>query len=147
MTIKGQALVDFMIECTIDNQEVGGQKIVLPLKGKEVEEKEEDLTLKEYWVLYFDGASKIKSSGAGLVLQSLDGFMIEYVLKLDFPTTNNEAEYEALIACLGLDEVFRVENLKVCGDSRLVVAQVNGKLEAKDQTMAKYLMIVKAVMA
>ena len=112
-----------------------GKEIVLSLKSKEVEEKEEDLTLKEYWMLYFDGTSKIKSSGAGLVLQSLDGFMIEYAFKLNFPTINNETEYEALIAVLGLAEVLRVKNLKVCGDSRLVVAQVNGKLEAKDETM------------
>ena len=97
-------------------------------------------------MLYFDGASKTKLSGAGLVLQSPDGFTVEYALKLDFPTTNNEAEYEALIAGLGLARIMRVKNLKVCGDSRLVVSQVNGEFEAKDETMAKYLRVVKATM-
>ncbi|KAK1366125.1 hypothetical protein POM88_041686 [Heracleum sosnowskyi] len=101
---------------------------------------------KECWVLYFDGASKTKSSGAGLVLQSPDGFLIEYALKLDFPTTNNEAEYEALIAGLGLAGALRVKTLKVCGDSRLVVSQVNGEFEARDEVMAKYLKLVKAIM-
>ena len=73
-------------------------------QDKEVDkrDKEQDDKEKEYWVLYFDGASKTNSSGAGLVLQSPDGFLIEYAMKLDFPTTNNEAEYEALIAGLGL---------------------------------------------
>ncbi|XP_074374767.1 uncharacterized protein LOC141715187 [Apium graveolens] len=68
------------------------------------------------------------------------------VYYLDFPTTNNEAEYEALIAALGLSRAVRAKNLKVCGDSRLVVAQVNGEFEAKDDTMAKYLRVVKGIL-
>lgn len=58
-------------------------------------------------------------------VQSPDGFIIEYSIKLEFPTTNNEDEYEALIAVLGLSRTLRVKNLNVCGDSRLVVSQVN----------------------
>ncbi|XP_074374852.1 uncharacterized protein LOC141715927 [Apium graveolens] len=104
------------------------------------------MTLKEYWVLHFDGASKIKSSGVGPVLQSPEGFMIEYSLKLDFPTMNNEAEYEALISDLGLDRVVKAKNLKIYGDSRLVVAQVNGEFEEKDDTMAKYLRVVNEIL-
>ncbi|XP_074336883.1 uncharacterized protein LOC141674055 [Apium graveolens] len=143
-SIKAQALVDFMVECTINDQEIRGQEIVTPEGGKK--EKDEEITLKEYWILRFDGASKTKSSGAGLVLQIPDGFMIEYTLKLDFPTTNNEAEYEALIDGLGLPRAVRDKNLKVCGDSKLVVAQVNGEFEAKDDTMAKYLRVVKGIL-
>ncbi|KAL8134178.1 hypothetical protein AgCh_009294 [Apium graveolens] len=114
--IKAQALADFVVECTIPNQEVGGQEDTIP-QVKEVDkwDKEKDDKEKEYWVLYFDGASKTNSSGAGLVLQSPDGFLIEYAIKLDFPTTNNEAEYEALIAGLGLAGTLRVKNKKVCG--------------------------------
>ncbi|XP_074327796.1 uncharacterized protein LOC141665711 [Apium graveolens] len=66
--------------------------------------------------------------------------------KLDFPTMNKEAEYEALIAGLGLARAMRATNLNVCGDSRLLVAQVNGEFEAKDDTMAKYLRIVKGIL-
>ncbi|XP_074323600.1 uncharacterized protein LOC141660511 [Apium graveolens] len=72
--------------------------------------------------------------------------MIEYALKLDFPITNNEAEYETLIAGLGLARAVRAKNLKVCGDSRLVVAQVNGEFDTKDDTMAKYLRVVKGIL-
>ena len=42
--------------------------------------------------------------------------------------------------------MMRVKNLKVCGDLRLVVSQLNGEFEAKDETMAKYLRVVKDVM-
>ncbi|XP_074377012.1 uncharacterized protein LOC141718528 [Apium graveolens] len=104
------------------------------------------MTLKEYWVLHFDGASKTKSSGAGLVLQSPDRFMIEYALKLDFPTINNKAEYEALIVGLGLARAMRAKNLKFYVDSRLIVAQVNGEFEVKDNTMAKYLRAVNGIL-
>ena len=58
-------------------------------------------------------------------VQSPDGFIIEYSIKLEFPTTNNEDEYEALIAVLGLSRTLRVKNLNVYGDLRLVVSQVN----------------------
>ncbi|XP_074327949.1 uncharacterized protein LOC141665863 [Apium graveolens] len=67
-------------------------------------------------------------------------------MKLDFSTINNEAEYEALIAGLGLEGTLRVKNLKVCGDSKLVVSQVKGEFEARDETMAKYVRLVRAVM-
>ena len=55
MAIKAQALADFVVECTIDNQEVGGKEDINKtiLDGQNVE-----TTHKEYWTLYFDGASK-----------------------------------------------------------------------------------------
>ncbi|XP_074374382.1 uncharacterized protein LOC141714784 [Apium graveolens] len=143
-TIKAQAVVDFLVKYTISNQEVGGQEIVTP-EGKE-KGKYKCATLKEYWLLHFDGASKTKSTGARLVLQSPEGFMIEYALKLDFPTMKNKAEYEALIAGLGLAKAVRAKNLKVCEDSRRVVTQVNGEFEAKDDIMAKYLRVVKGIL-
>ncbi|XP_074324316.1 uncharacterized protein LOC141661230 [Apium graveolens] len=65
---------------------------------------------------------------------------------LDFPTANNEAKYEALIADLGLAKAVSAKNLKVCRDSRLVVAQVNGEFEVKDETMAKYLRVIKGIL-
>ncbi|XP_074347301.1 uncharacterized protein LOC141686146 [Apium graveolens] len=91
-------------------------------------------------------ASKIKSSGACLVLKSPKGFVIEYALKLEFPTTNNEAWYEALIADLGLARVVRAKSLKIYGDSRIIVAQVNGEFEAKNDSMVKYLRAVKGIL-
>ena len=148
MAIKAQTLADFVVECATDNQEVGGggggggqediDKAVLDRQNIET-------TPKEYWTLYFDRASKTKTSGAGLVLQSPEGFTIEYALKLDFPTTNNEAEYEALRAGLGLAKALRAKNVKIIGDSRLVISQVNGKYESRDETMMKYLRIVRAI--
>ena len=43
--------------------------------------------------------------GADVVLLSPEGDVVEYMVRLDFPTTNNEAEYEALVAGLDLARV------------------------------------------
>ena len=47
--------------------------------------------------VHIDGASNQKGSGVGLVLMSLEKVVIEKSLRLDFPATNNETEYEALL--------------------------------------------------
>ena len=46
------------------------------------------------------------------------------MLRLQFPATNNEAEYEALIAGLCLAKEMGLQQLKVYSDSQLVVNQV-----------------------
>lgn len=56
------------------------------------------------WKIYMDGSSILEGSRAGVVIISLKGIIIEHGLHLKFPATNNEAEYEALIAELGIDK-------------------------------------------
>ncbi|GAV58523.1 hypothetical protein CFOL_v3_02056 [Cephalotus follicularis] len=53
---------------------------------------------KGIWKLSVDGSSCVTVSEAGLVLTSPDGWTLEYALRFKFKTTNNEAEWEALIA-------------------------------------------------
>ena len=50
--------------------------------------------------MYFDGSSSKEGAGAGIVLISYGGDLVSLMYKLSFFTTNNIAEYEALI--LGL---------------------------------------------
>ena len=51
-----------------------------------------------------------------------------------------------MIVGIGLSNSMRVKNIKICGDSRLIVSQVNGDYEAKEKMMKEYLRIVKALM-
>jgi ribonuclease HI len=60
-------------------------------------------------------------------------------LKLNFPTTNNEAEYEAVIAGLNLAEHLGAKNLEIQSDSQVVVSHIQGGSEAKGEKMIKYL--------
>ncbi|GKE01535.1 reverse transcriptase domain-containing protein [Tanacetum coccineum] len=68
--------------------------------------------VKGQWTLFTDGPSSLKGAGAGLVL--IDPARIEYTyaIRLNFTSTNNEAEYEALLADLRIAEKMKVQGLK-----------------------------------
>ena len=61
------------------------------------------------------------------------------VLRFDFKTSNNEAEYEALIAGLKLAKEMKVESPEIYSDSQLVVCQVTDEYQARGEKMAAYL--------
>ena len=92
-----------------------------------------------------DGASNQKGSGVGLVLISPETVVIEKSLKLDFSATNNEAEYEALLEGMVMIQRMGGKFIKLFSDSRLVVGQVRGEFEAKDEKMQGYLRQVKCM--
>ena len=81
----------------------------------------------------------------GIVLISLEKIIIEKSLRLDFSTTNNKAEYEALMIGMAMVQRMGRKSIKVFSDSRLVVAQVKGEFEAKDERMQGYLSLVKCL--
>ena len=91
------------------------------------------------WKLYVDGASNTQGSGAGLILTSPKGIDIEYALRFGFRTSNNEAEYEAVIAGLNLAHSLEVAQLEVYNDSQLVVRQIEDTYKAKSERMILYL--------
>nr|GEY05087.1 reverse transcriptase domain-containing protein [Tanacetum cinerariifolium] len=94
------------------------------------------------YTLYIDGASGSKGSAAGLILIDPDGKEITYALHFEFPASNNEAEYEALIAGLELAIKMEVRHLKVFSDSLLMTNHVKGTYEAREESMKRYLAIV-----
>ena len=61
------------------------------------------------------------------------------MVRLDFPTTNNEAEYKALVARLDLAKGARATSVVMYCDSQVVTSQVNGDYECKGKKMKKYL--------
>ncbi|GJT21771.1 reverse transcriptase domain-containing protein [Tanacetum coccineum] len=73
------------------------------------------------------------------------GTKFTYALRFRFDATNNEAEYEALIAGLRIAEQIGITNLQANVDSRLVANQVNGSYKAKESGMIQYLEKVKAL--
>ena len=79
--IKGQVIADFITEFTHDED-----------KGAEESPQ---------WSVHTDGSSNKQARGADVVLLSPEGDVVECMVRFDLPTTNNEAEYEALVA--GLD--------------------------------------------
>ena len=79
----------------------------------------------------------------GLVLISPERITIEKSLRLGFSATNNEAEYEALLEGMSMAQKLGGKAVNMFSDSRLVVSQVNGELEARDKRMQDYLDQVK----
>ncbi|XP_028068078.1 uncharacterized protein LOC114270707 [Camellia sinensis] len=89
-------------------------------------------------LLYIDGSSNNQGSGTGVVLMSPEGFIGEQALKLGWKASNNETEYEALLAGLRSVEHFSAKQLLVFSDSQLVVNQLTGIYETRDERIAMY---------
>ncbi|KAK1431626.1 hypothetical protein QVD17_08115 [Tagetes erecta] len=126
--VKGEVLADFLAEVP------DGTKVIDPTPANI-----EILTKQPAWQLHTDGASCKEGSGIGLLLVSPEGIELTHAVKLGFKTSNNETEYEALIAGLRLALKMEAHNLKAHVDSMLVANQINGIYEAKDPTMCQYL--------
>ena len=117
--IKGKVVASFIAEFT----NVKGQR------AKEVPQ----------WSIHTDGSSNNQIGGAGVIIHSSERDKIKCIFRLDFPTTNNEAEYKALIVGLDLAKAAGAKNLVVYYDSQVVTSQVNREYDCKNERMKKYL--------
>ncbi|GJY66049.1 reverse transcriptase domain-containing protein [Tanacetum coccineum] len=109
MSVKGQILTDFIIERPKDDT------LDTPMDDRE--------EISDPWVLFTDGSSCIDGSGAGLIFMNSEGMKFTYALRFRFNATNNETEYEALIAGLRIAGQMRVQNLQAHVDSKLIANQ------------------------
>ena len=98
------------------------------------------------WRLSVDGAANAQGSGADLILTSPEGIDIEYVLRFRFRASNNEAEYEAIIAGLNLAHSMEVDQLEVCSDFQVVVKKIEDSYEARGEKMILYLKKVRELL-
>ncbi|KAL2232755.1 UNVERIFIED_CONTAM: Retrovirus-related Pol polyprotein from transposon [Sesamum indicum] len=121
--IKAQVFADFLVE----------------FAGEQPQKEER-------WLLHVDGSSTSKNGGAGIYLLGLDGAEIEIAVRLDFPATNNGAEYEALIQRLQTTIDGGIRQVDVYTDSQLVAMQVQGTYETREWSMTQYRARVKEMM-
>ena len=77
------------------------------------------------------------------MLLSLEGDVVECMIRLDFPTTNNEAEYEALVVGLDLARAAGATSVVIYCDSQVITNQINRDYECKGERMKLYLDQVK----
>jgi len=92
----------------------------------------------EAWVLYVDGSSNKKGSEAGIVLEGPGSFQLEMALKFEFKTSNNQVEYEALIAGLIMARDMGAENVICKSDSELAIEHKKGEYQVKDPLLLRY---------
>jgi hypothetical protein len=95
--------------------------------------------LSSVWTMYFDGSKTVQGAGAGVVLISLQGDKLKYVLRMSFPrASNNEAEYEALLHSMKMAKACGATRLKIFGNSKIVVQQVMNRCDAVSDNMIAY---------
>ena len=130
-SIKGQVLADLIAEFAEPPIEIVAKE--QNMDGKSVDA----ISVQEpsRWKVCVDGAANQRGSELGLVLISPKKITIEKSLRLGFSATNNEAEYEALLQGMEMVQKIRGKAVEVFSDSRLVVGQVKGELEARDVRM------------
>ena len=120
--IKAQALADFIAKFT----------------GKE----DEDEGLAP-WIIRTDGSSKQHAWGIEVILQLPEGDLIECAIYLQFPTTNNEANYEAILTGLDLAKAVEASLVVIQNDSQVIVEHINRDYKIKGEQMKEYLSMVK----
>ncbi|GJZ46600.1 reverse transcriptase domain-containing protein [Tanacetum coccineum] len=130
-SVKGHILADFLVE---KPDEASPDTSVVE-------------TPQDPWTLFINGSSCVDGSGAGLILTSPEGTEFTYTLRFQFTASNNEAEYEALIAGLRIAAQMGVHNFHVSVDSKLVANQVLGTYVAKEENMIKYLKKAKILVS
>ncbi|XP_013617501.1 PREDICTED: uncharacterized protein LOC106324021 [Brassica oleracea var. oleracea] len=121
---KSQVLADFLIELTPELE----QDLILPSVN---------------WIRHVDGSSTSKGSGAGVQLQSPTGELIRQSFSFGFAASNNEAEYESLIAGLRLAKAVKAKRISAYCDSQLVVSQYLGDYDVRNERMDAYLKLVQ----
>ena len=97
----------------------------------------------EQWTIQTNGSSTKKRGRVGVVIIAPDGEILKYEVQLKFPATNNEAEYKGVLTGLRLGKALGAKNLLGQNDSKLVIGQIKGDYEAKEERMQKYVRLMK----
>ena len=114
-TIKAQALADFIAKfSTIPDRDTLVNRDPNPASPEWTDDS-------KTWILYIDGASNQSRCRVGIILTDPKGVECSHYFRFEFRATNNEAEYEALLAGMGVAEALKVDFLLVKSDSQLVV--------------------------
>jgi hypothetical protein len=123
--IKSQVLADFVADWTSPPSLLGESDDSTP-------EPPTPAFTGPHWTHYFDGSSRKQGVSAGGLQLTPAGEQFKYMVHLEFKTTNNMAEYEALIFGLNTARSLGVRQLLVKCDSQLIIEQVKGECCCND---------------
>src|SRR4051812_47201318 len=98
-----------------------------------------------YWKMHFDGSKTKMVLGAWIMLTSPKRDQLRYVLQIHFASSNNVAEYEALVHGIKVSKEIGIKRIMCFGDSDLVIQQVSGHWDALDANMALYCFHVQQI--
>ncbi|XP_020205690.1 uncharacterized protein LOC109790856 [Cajanus cajan] len=114
-----------------------------PIKAQSMADFINEFTLQiipepHVWTLHVDGSSNQQGSGDGIILEGPGKTIIEQSLRFGFKTSNNQEEYEALLAGLRLAKDLGIARIQCFSDSHVVTGQVNGTFQIKEPTLLLY---------
>lgn len=124
-SIKGQVIADHLVEAPLQDDNL----LIIELLDKHIFQLDNvDLPteLEEEWdiTIHFDGSKCEKGGGSGVIFVTRHGphgIPIPYSFKLNFPCTNNNAKYEALILAIKIALKLKLRKVKFIEDSLLIV--------------------------
>jgi ribonuclease HI len=99
---------------------------------------EADDFLSHVWTLYFDGSKLQEGLGAGCILIDLKGKQNFLSCILEFEFTNNIFKYEALVQGLKKSTDLKVKEVKVLGDSEIIIKQVKNTIYCNSSHLRNY---------
>ncbi|XP_073049435.1 uncharacterized protein [Primulina eburnea] len=127
LCLPGQAIADFLADHPSLDEFIGEQ-VVFPVCGVGIQP----------WELKFDESNTETTAGAGIVITSPRGVKTALSFNLNFPCTNNQAEYEALVSGLEILKDLGAKELLISGDSQLLLKQLSGEFKCTSLSLAPY---------
>ena len=128
--VKSQAIADLLA------QFLGKEEF--PLDDEVLREVATTEVIREQWVMKFNGTSTANLGGTGMVLYYKREETMALLFKLEFPCSNNIAEYEAYLTRLATAFEMGIKHLNVIGDFNLVICQAKGSFLLKEPSLAPY---------
>ena len=135
-------MADFIAEFTYDEEMILEPPQLLPPPDPNTSTSTNTTDLKPeipIWILHAYGSSNQRDSGFGLVLITPEANVLEIAMKFLFKASNNESEYEAILAGLRIARGLGAPQIVVYNDSSVVLGQILGHNMAKEDHMATYL--------
>ncbi|XP_061960352.1 uncharacterized protein LOC133681211 [Populus nigra] len=132
--VKGSVIADHLVDHAMKNYE----PLNFDLLDEDVIVIEKGGGESDTWTLYFDGAVNVSRNGAEAVVISPENKQYPVSIRLLFECTNNMAEYEACIIGLEATLELKANKLEVFGDSLLIICQVKGEWQTKDEKLKLY---------
>ncbi|XP_045809861.1 uncharacterized protein LOC123904219 [Trifolium pratense] len=127
LAIKGQIVADFIVDHSA------------------IESPQNYIAL-EPWTLYFDGSRHQHGTGIGILIISPQKIPTKFKYRINGICSNNEAEYEALIAGLEILLSLGARDVKIKGDSELVLKQLTKEYKCIKEHLIRYFVIANALL-
>ena len=141
--VKAEALADFIVKCTIPQEEDVAKYQNAPAAPDIVPPTTTD---PDPWTIHVDGSSNKLGSIADIVIESPKEIVAEHALRFKFKVSNNVAEYVAVVYDLNIARKAGARKVQVHSDSKLVMSQINGEYKVNEEEMKKHLEFAKRIM-